>query len=336
MKILRTDRELQMPNVDQALRDAGHELVLLPDGIAEADLAQAVAGADLLLMCYTPITARVIDAAPRLRGIVKYGVGIDAIDIPRATARGITVVNVPDYADATVAEAAFALMLALAKRLPAIRAEMARAGWAWPEPRWLGRDICGASVGVVGFGHIGRRFAAMARGFGAEVIAHDPAVAPATMERCGVRAAGTLHELLDGSDFVSLHVVLEPATKHLIGEAELRAMKPDACLINTARGALIDEAALIRALDGGWIAGAGLDVFTHEPLAREGHALSPLFGRENVILTPHLAFYTAEAMARLERETLARCAELIEGRPVRIRSHDPRLAGQVGAIYGAG
>ncbi|TIW79287.1 MAG: C-terminal binding protein, partial [Mesorhizobium sp.] len=143
MKAVRTDRELECPEIDAGLRARGVDLVTLPDGIPEADLIKAVADADLLLMCYTPITARVIDAAPRLKGIVKYGVGIDAIDIAAAMRRGIPVVNVPEYAEETVAEGAFALMIALAKRLPAITQAMSRDGWIWPEQRWLGRDISG-------------------------------------------------------------------------------------------------------------------------------------------------------------------------------------------------
>ena len=123
---------------------------------------EAVADADLLLMCYTPVTARVIESAPKLKGIVKYGVGIDAIDIPAAIRRGVPVVNVPEYAEETVAEGAFALMIALAKRLPEISRVVQDKGWLWPEERWLGRDIAGSTVGLVGCGKIGRSMARMA------------------------------------------------------------------------------------------------------------------------------------------------------------------------------
>ncbi|TCO74066.1 2-hydroxyacid dehydrogenase [Rhodovulum euryhalinum] len=329
MKIVRTDRELQMPLVDARLVEMGHDLVLLPDGIAEADLAAAVAGADILLMCYTPVTRAVIEAAPHLRGIVKYGVGIDAIDIPAAMERGVAVVNIPEYAEETVAEGAFALMIALAKRLPALGDQMARTGWAWPEPQWLGRDIAGATVGIVGLGRIGQSMARMAgAGFRARVIAYDPNVDAGTMRAAGAEKMDGLHALLAQSDYVTLHATLTPATRHMIGATEFAAMKPGAVLINTSRGALVDEAALIAALDKGQLGGAGLDVFGAEPLALEGHPLSPLFGRPNVILTPHLTFYTEQAMARLERETLDRCLELIEGRPVTVKSRDPRLRAQ--------
>ncbi|QGX99641.1 C-terminal binding protein [Roseovarius faecimaris] len=329
MRIVRTDANLEMPLTDAALREAGHELILLPDGVEEDALCEAVAGAELILMCYQPITARVIAAAPGLRGIVKYGVGIDAIDIPAAMERGIPVVNIPEYGENTVAEGAFALMIALAKRLTELDRAMQQEGWAWPEARWLGRDIAGSTVGIVGLGKIGSAMARMAgAGFGARVLGYSPHTPPERFEAAGVTRCDDLQAMLGQCDFVSVHAVLNAETKGLIGEAELRAMKPSACLINVARGAIVDEQALIRALDEGWIAGAGLDVYSAEPLALEGHKLSPLFGRDNVILSPHLTFYTHEAMARLEAETLARCQEVIEGRDVLILSHDPRLRAQ--------
>ncbi len=329
MKIVRTDAELQTPFLDGELRAAGHDLTLLPDGVSEADLCRAVADADLLLMCYTPITAAVIAAAPRLKGIVKYGVGIDAIDIPAAIARGIPVVNIPEYAEETVAEGAFALMLSLAKRLPALQDQMQGHGWAWPEVQWMGRDIAGSTVGIIGLGHIGQSFARMAgAGFGARVVAYSPHTDQAVFDAARVERCADLHSLLTQSDFVSVHCVLNPKTHHMIGAAEFTAMKPEACLINVSRGAIVDEQALIVALDQGQIAGAALDVFSAEPLARKGHPLSPLFGRDNVVLTPHLTFYTTQAMHRLESETLERCHEVLEGRPVQIKSNDPRLHAQ--------
>jgi D-3-phosphoglycerate dehydrogenase len=326
MKIIRTDLELETPHVDATLRAAGHTLVLLPDGIAEDALIAEVRDADLLLMCYTPITARVIAAADRLKGIVKYGVGIDAIDIPAARARGIAVVNIPEYAEETVAEGAFALMIALAKKMVPLQREMQAEGWAWPTQRWLGTDIAGKTVGLVGLGKIGRSMARMAgAGFRARVLAYDPHVSAAEMQAAGVEKCTDLHTMLAQSDFISIHCVLNPDTHHLIGPAEIAAMKPSAFLINVSRGAIIDEAALLDALDRGAIAGAGLDVFSQEPLAREDHPLSRLFQMPNILLSPHLTFYTAEAMRRLEVETLERCFEILEGREVLVKSADPRL-----------
>src|SRR5688572_2393379 len=164
-----------MQRVDAALRAAGHELVLLPDGGSEDELIRALRDAELLLMCYTPVTARVIEAAKQLKGIVKYGVGIDAIDIEAAKARGIPVVNVPEYAEETVAEGAMALMLALAKKLKPIQSAMDGDGWAWPESRWMGLDVSGKTLGVIGLGRIGSKVARMAgKGFRMRVLAYSP------------------------------------------------------------------------------------------------------------------------------------------------------------------
>lgn len=329
MKAVRTDRELECPEIDAGLCARGVELVTLPDGISEDELAREVADADLLLMCYTPITARVIAAAKRLKGIVKYGVGIDAIDIPAATARGIPVVNVPEYAEETVAEGAFALMIALARRMPEIGRAMQSEGWIWPAQRWLGRDIAGATLGLVGAGKIGRSMARMAgQGFRARVLGYDPHIGADAMAASGIEKACDLHAMLQQCDFVSLHCVLNAATRHVIGRAELACLKPGAILVNVSRGALIDEAALVEAVLAGRFGGVGLDVYSQEPLAREGHLLSPLFGRDDVILFPHLTFFTAEAMQRLSDDTLARCFEVLDGKPVQIRSHDPRLRAQ--------
>jgi D-3-phosphoglycerate dehydrogenase len=335
-KAVRTDRELECPEIDAGLRQAGCELVLLPEGVGEDELIAAVRHCDLLLMCYTPITARVIAAAEKLKGIVKYGVGIDAIDIPAAIARGIPVVNVPEYAEETVAEGAFALMIALAKKLMPIGREMSERGWAWPTPQWMGIDLSGRTLGLIGAGKIGRSMARMAAGFRMRVIGYDPHVPPDTMHGAGIEKVADLSALLAASDVVSIHAVLNDGTRHLVGGLELGLMKPSAFLINVSRGAIVDETALVVALREKVIAGAALDVYSQEPLAHTGHPMSALYAMDNVILFPHLTFYTEEAMRRLTDDTLARSLEILEGRPVLIKSHDPRLrAQQRGVVFGA-
>lgn len=329
MKIVRTDSELHTPFLDDQLRQMGHELVLLPDNVTESELLTTIADTDLLLMCYTPITKHVIDAALQLKGIVKYGVGIDAIDIDAAKARNIVVVNVPEYAEETVAEGAFTLLLALAKKLIPLDKEMQTNGWTWPEPRWLGSDIAGKTVGLIGFGKIAKSMARMAgAGFRAKVIAYSPHNTAEEMATFGVEKVESLQALMQDSDFVTVHCVLTPETHHLIGHRELAAMKPTAFLINVSRGAIVDEAALLNALTEGLIAGAGLDVFSEEPLNKTTHALAPLYDHPAVILSPHLTFYTHEAMNRLEQETLERCEEILQAKMVQIKSADERLAGQ--------
>ena len=329
MKVVRTDAELELPRVDRALREAGATLVLLPEMASADDLALALRDAELLLMCYAQIPARIIADAPRLKGIVKYGVGIDAIDVEAAKRRGIPVVNIPEYAEETVAEGAVALMLALAKKFKPLQREMETRGWAWPTARWLATDLAGKTLGLVGVGRIGANVARMA-GYGLrmKVLGFDPYVGGDRMARLAVEKCDDLHDMLARCDVVSVHAVLTTETRHLLGERELASMRPSAVLVNVSRGAIVDEAALVRALQGHRIAGAALDVYGVEPLAQSAHPLSPLYAMDNVLLWPHLTFYTVEAMRRLEDETLERCFEILEGRPVLVKSRDPRLRSQ--------
>lgn len=330
-KVVRTDRELEMQRVEDALRAADARLVVLPDGTSEQQLAAELADADLLLTCYARITAPVIRCAQRLKAIIKYGVGIDAIDIDAARERGIPVVNVPAYAEQTVAEGAFALMMALFKRFKPIQQAMAREGWVWPTTPWLASDLAGKTIGLVGLGRIGRSMARKATAFEMRVLAHDPALAAGDAP-AGVQLVADLDAMLPRCDVVSMHCVLNTQTRHLLHAARLAAMKPTALLINVSRGELVDEAALVAALAAGRLAGAALDVYGREPLALHGHPMSALFEMPNVILWPHLTFYTHEAMQRLEDETLARCFEALRGEPLTVASLDPRLRAQTHGV----
>lgn len=329
MKIVRTDLELETPLIDKTLQENGHKLILLPDGVSEGELCEQIADCDILLMCYTPITKKVIQSAKKLKAIIKYGVGIDAIDIPAANAQGIIVVNIPEYAEETVAEGAFAMLIALAKKLPAIQNATHTQNWAWPTQHWLGVDLAKKTLGIIGCGKIGKSMARMAgAGFRMRVIGYDPYKSNEELAKHGIEKYDNLNELLKECDFISMHAVLNAETHHLIGHNEFAAMKKTAIIINSARGALLDEMALLAALENKQIAGAGLDVYGIEPLNKENHPLKKLYEMENVILFPHLTFYTQEAMERLERETLLRCFEVIENMPVLIKSSDPRLQHQ--------
>ena len=338
IKIVRTDLELECPDLDQALRETGANLVLLPDGVSEEMLLRETSDTDLILMCYTPITAKIIARATRLKGIVKYGVGIDAIDIDAARARNIPVVNIPEYAERTVAEGAFSLLIALAKKLVPMQDAMREKGWIWPTSQWLGSDIAGKTLGLIGVGKIGKSMARMAgAGVGARVLGFNPNMSAKTMQEAGVEKYDDLVDMLKICDFVSVHCVLNNDTKHLIGEKELQAMKPTAILINVSRGAIVDEGALVQALQSGSIGGAGLDVYSLEPLKHQRWLFYHTKMMHNVILTPHLTFYTKEAMQRLEKETLERCLEILAGGPVLIKSKDPRLTAQEsGVIFAEG
>ncbi len=333
IKIVRTDCELECPHVDRVLRERNYDLVLLPDNVNEDQLVEETRDADLILMCYTAITDRVINNAQRLKGIVKYGVGIDAINIEAAKTRNIPVVNIPEYAEETVAEGAFALMIALAKKLIPINKTMQSDGWAWPTAQWMGNDLAEKTIGLIGTGRIGRSMARMAgAGFRARILGFDPNVSRETMSAHGIEKFDLLNDMLPLCDFVSVHCVLNDSSHHLITQNEFAQMKSSVCLVNVSRGAIVDEEALLEVLNSGGIAGAGLDVYSEEPLNKSSHRLHELFTMDNVILFPHLTFYTAEAMHRLEEETLERIFEILEDKPVLIKSKDSRLLKQKGNV----
>ncbi|MGH6612526.1 MAG: 2-hydroxyacid dehydrogenase, partial [Burkholderiaceae bacterium] len=191
--------------------------------------------------------------------------------------------------------------------------------------QWIASDLSGKTVGLVGIGKIGSSFARMAAAFRMRVLAFDPL---AQTRNPHVEFCDDLRAMLAQCDFVSIHCVLNPQTRHLISEAEFAAMKPTAFLINVSRGSIVDESALLRALQEKRIAGAALDVYSQEPLTKSGHPLSALYAMDNVILWPHLTFHTREAMQRLEDETIERAFEVLQGRPVLVRSRDPRLRSQ--------
>jgi len=248
------------------------------------------------------ITRRVIDAAPHLRVIGRHGVGVDHIDRRAAAERGVVVVNTPDANSRAVAEHALAMMLALTTRLAEGDRALRSGDWQ-ARDRLVGTELAGRLLGLVGFGSIGRRFAEMAACLGMRVAYHDPAPSiegPAP----GDAQPMALAEMLRTADVISLHVPLQPDTRHLMDERALRSMKGSAFLINTARGAIVDERALERALAEGWIAGAGLDVFDPEPPPSD----SALLMLPNVVVSPHMAAHTTEslrAMAAVVDDVLA-------------------------------
>ncbi|MDR7464042.1 MAG: C-terminal binding protein [Armatimonadota bacterium] len=309
--VLVTDYVFPSLEVERAvLRAAGAELVAMQAG-SEAELAEAVGNADGLLVCYAPVTRRVIERAQRCRVIARYGIGVDNVDVDAATERGIVVTNVPDYCIEEVSDHALALLLACARKV-AFLDRGVRAG------RWEARDavpirrLRGQVLGLVGFGKIPRLLAAKARALGLTVLAYDPYLDAATCEAYGARQV-ELGELLARADFVSVHAPLTPQTRGLIGEAELRRMKPTAYLINTARGPIVHEAALLQALQEGWIAGAALDVLESEP-PPAGH---PLLQAPQVVLTPHVAFYSEESLQELQRKAAEEVARVLTGQPPR-------------------
>jgi glyoxylate reductase len=263
----------------------------LPPGRDEL-LSRAPELDGLLSLLTDPVDAELIGAAPRLRAISNYAVGVDNVDLEAAAARGIPVGNTPDVLTDTTADLAVALMLGSSRRLVEGDAYVRRGEWrTWEPGLLLGRDLHGATVGIVGLGRIGRAVARRLEGFGCEIL-HTS------------RAGGVpLEELLDRSDFVSVHAPLTPETRGLIGDEALARMKPTAYLVNTARGPIVDSAALGRALRAGRIAGAALDVTDPEPLP----AGDPLLDAPNLLVLPHLGsatYATRERMAAMAVDNL--------------------------------
>ncbi|HYN95766.1 MAG TPA: phosphoglycerate dehydrogenase [Pilimelia sp.] len=258
------------------------------DGTDRPALLAALADAHAVLVrSATQIDAEAVAAAPRLRVIARAGVGLDNVEVPAATARGVMVVNAPTSNIVSAAEQAVALLLAVARNTASASAAL-KAG-EWKRSKYTGVEVQGKTVGVVGLGRIGVLFAQRIAAFGTRLIAYDPYVQPARAAQLGVRLVG-LEELLRESDFISIHLPKTPETVGLIGAKELALVKPGVRIVNAARGGLVDEQALADAIAEGRVGGAGIDVYAKEPCTA-----SPLFAFDNVVATPHLGASTHEA-----------------------------------------
>jgi D-3-phosphoglycerate dehydrogenase / 2-oxoglutarate reductase len=296
------------PNLDPArevLSRIGAELVLASEPTADAILRVA-SPADALLVTYAKITAEMIPQMPRCRIISRFGIGVDNVDLAAATKAGIVVTKVPDYCIDEVSDHAMALLLALARKIPFANARVHAGKWEMPAVVPIHR-LRGTILGLVGFGRIPQLVAPKAQSFGMRVMAYDPYVAQDVFVRAGVESVDFEH-LLRMSDYVSIHSPLLPETRNLFNDDAFRQMKPTAYLVNTARGPIVDEAALARALDAKRIAGAGLDVMTQEP-----PGASPLFGRDNVIVTPHTSFYSEESLVELQTKAAHEVVAVLQG-----------------------
>ncbi len=314
---------------EAVLRAAGVEY-RLHQAKSEDDVIAVAHDADAIILQYAPISGRVLDGLPRCRVAVRYGVGVDTVDLAAATERGVVVANVPDYCMEEVSDHALAMGLALWRGVVlydrAIRGGTWNATMKTPMTRLRGKV-----VGVIGLGRIGACFAKKAAGVGMTVIGCDPYL---TAWPQGVRQV-SLQELLKEADLISLHLPLNAETKHLIDEAALHLLKPTALLVNTARGGLVDTEALCRALQEGRIGGAALDTLEREPIPAD----SPLLSYPNVILTPHAGWYSDQSVVDLKRKTAEAAIAVLRGRrpysPVnpdvyqgsRLRGKEPLLQG---------
>jgi D-3-phosphoglycerate dehydrogenase len=271
------------------------------------DILAVARDADAVLVTYAKLTGDILRQLTRCRAIGRFGLGVDNIDLVAAAEKRITVTYVPDYCMQEVSDHAMALLLALARKIT-LSNKLVQAGrWEVPAVQPMHR-IQGRVLGLVGFGNIPRALAPKAKAFGLRVVSHDPYVAPDALAAAGVEGV-TLDQLLQMSDFVSIHAPLTPATRGLFGAELIGKMKPTAVLINTARGPLVDEQALVAALDTKKIAGAALDVLPTEPPPKD----SPLIGRDNVILTPHTGFYSEEALVELQTKCASDVARVLSG-----------------------
>lgn len=270
----------------------------------EHEVIEIAKDADGILNQYAPITERVIKLLDRCKVICRYGVGVDSIDVEAATERGIIVANVPHYCIDEVSTHTMALILACIRKIPYLNATVEKGKWDFVMGKPLFRSQ-GRVLGFFGLGKIGKAVARKAEGFNFQIIAYDPCISEANDKIELV----SFCKLLSNSDLISIHASLTQETKHSFGEAEFKAMKKDAYLINTARGAIIDEFALYRALKEGWIAGAALDVMEKEPPEPK----SPLLKLDNLIITPHISYYSEQSYTELKIEAAQAVLDVLKG-----------------------
>ena len=284
------------------------ELHLLQPGKSAEELTTLLADADAVLVRAAPMNAHLLASLPKCKVVVRYGVGVDTLDLDAATENGIICAHVPDFCMEEVSNHALLLMLAAVRKLVPMDRTIREGGWR-PETLAPMQHLHGQTLGLVAAGNIAQAFAKRALALSMRVIAYDPYLEPAAAERAGIELIATLDELLQQADVVSVHAPLTPQTRHIIDADALAKMKPTAYLINTSRGPTVDEAALIAALQEGRIAGAGLDVFEKEPLPLE----SPLRRLDNVVLTPHSASYSDHAFRLLSRRVADSAVHVLSG-----------------------
>jgi D-3-phosphoglycerate dehydrogenase / 2-oxoglutarate reductase len=281
--------------------------VRIAKSAGEADILDVARDADGVLVTYAKLPGELLRQLRRCKVIGRFGLGVDNIDVKAAAALNITVTYVPDYCLREVSDHAMALVLALARKVPFSNSLVQQGRWEMPAVVPI-RRLEGQVLGLVGLGNIPRRVVPKAKAFGFKVVAHDPFVSAANAQELGVELV-SFERLLEISDFISVHAPLTPQTRGLFNADAFGRMKKGAYIVNTARGPLLDEAALVAALDAGRLGGAALDVVASEPLSKD----SPLLGRPNVIVTPHTAFYSVEALEELQTKCATDVARVLSG-----------------------
>jgi D-3-phosphoglycerate dehydrogenase / 2-oxoglutarate reductase len=293
----------------KVLEDAGFSLQeVKPPCKTEDEVIERCQEADVLLVQWAPITRRVLESLPKLKGIVRYGIGVDNIDVKAANEAGRIVSNVPNYCQEGVSDHTVSMILSLARRIPQDHGQIARGGWGIrpfvPIPAF-----CDLTLGMIGFGSIARKVSFKAKPFHFKQIAYDPVVKKEVFDSFGVEKV-ELEDLIQRADIISLHAPLVPATHQVINANSIAKMKPGVLLINTARGLLVNEADLISALQSGKILAAGLDVFEKEPLPAD----SPLRSMNNVLLTSHAASVSVRAVEQLQTMAAEAARDILQGK----------------------
>lgn len=320
MKIIISDLDHADQNEERRIFDAAGLSFELKQSKTEDDVINNCKGANILLNQYAPITRRVLEALkPELHAIVRYGVGLDNIDVNAAAELGIQVCNVPDYGMNEVAEHALALALDLARKTTLMNADVKSGHWSYKKAVPVHR-LANQTLGILGLGRNGRAFATKARGIFKKVIAYDPHYKPNEADGTSWIESAPLNDVLAQADILALHMPLTSETAHIINKSTLAIMKPGSYLVNTSRGGLVNEHDLLKALESGQIAGAALDVVEKEPLS----PASPLLGREDVIITPHIAWYSEEAASELKRKTAEEAVRIAKGEPLRNPANHPK------------
>lgn len=276
------------------LEDAVEKVIVAPDCKIETIASLLNEDVTGVIVRYNVFNREIMEKAPNLKVIARHGIGVELIDLEAASERGIMVVNTPDAATVSVAEHVIMMMLVLSKKMLFADRELKKGNYAVKD-KYVPDDLEGKTLGLIGFGKIGREVAKRAAGLCMDVIAYDPYTSQEAFDSMGVEKVNSMDVLLERSDFVSLHTPLTPQTNHMMGEAQLKLMKKSAFLINCSRGQVVDEVALIDSLQKNIIAGAGLDVFEKEP----PEANNPLFSMDNVIVTPHSSSLTASGTVKM-------------------------------------
>ena len=321
--VVQGQKERDYSDCADALAPVEARVTVLPFMRDEREMIERMRDADALVVSFSPVTRGFMSAVEGLKTVVRTGVGYDVIDVPAATELGVIVVNIPDIWVREVANHALALLLAWNRKVISLDGQVRAGVWAGGIPGERTGSLHGETVGIVGLGNIGSAFARRVTALEMKVIACDPYVDARHFAALGVERV-SLEALAERSDYVSVHTLLNAETRHLIGEKFFRRMKPTAILINTSRGPVVDETALARALEENRLAGAALDVWEQEPVAAD----NPLLKMDNVIATPHAAYFSSAAVAAVPRRCGEEIARVLTGqRPLNVVNPEVYAAG---------